>query len=68
MRDGNGLDLRGADSEAGTFVTQVVDFSRPRPGGLVGEGKFVLMLERGAARCFVLAETGTFFGGVAAMF
>jgi hypothetical protein len=68
MRDGTGLDLRGADSEAETFVTRVVDFSKPRPGGLAWEGKFVLILERGAARCFVLAETGTFFGGLTGMF
>jgi len=69
MRDGTGLDLPEADSGAGTFVGRVIDFSKPRPGGLVGDGKFVLMLESGAERCFALAEAGTFeIGGRTGMF
>ena len=69
MRDGTGLDLREADSRAGTFVVRVVDFSKPRPGGLVGDGKFVLILESGAARCLALVEAGTFeIGGFAGVF
>ena len=47
MKGGTGLDLPEADSGAGTFVVRVVDFSKPRPGGLVGDGKIVLILERG---------------------
>jgi hypothetical protein len=69
MRDETGFDLADADSGAGTVVARVGEFSKPRPGGLVGDGKFVSMPESGAGRCFALVEAEIFeTGGHTEMF
>jgi hypothetical protein len=69
MRDETGFDLADADSGAGTVVARVGEFSKPRPGGLVGDGKFMAMAESGAGRCLALAEAEIFeTGGRTGMF
>jgi hypothetical protein len=69
MRDETGLDLAESDSGAGTVVARVGEFSKPRPGGLVGDAKFLSMSESGAGRCFALVEAEIFeTGGRTGMF
>jgi hypothetical protein len=69
MRDETGLDLAEVDNGAGTVVVRVGEFSKPRPGGLVGDAKFVSMPESGAGRCFALLEAEIFeTGGRIGMF
>jgi hypothetical protein len=69
MRDETGLDLAEADSWVGTVVGWVGEFSKPSPGGLVGDAKFVSMPESGVGRCFALVEAEIFeTGGRTGMF
>ena len=50
----------GAAQGAEGLFTGEVAFSKPRPGGLVGDGEFVFTLERTARGFRLNAEVGAF--------
>jgi hypothetical protein len=67
MGDKTDWDIVGEVRGAKGLFTEEVDFSEPRPGGLVGDSRFVSTLER-TGRCLRLAaaaDVGAFgFGNL----
>ena len=60
MGDGTEWGIFGAARGTERLFTEGVVFSEPRPGGLVGDGKFVSTLERTGRGLRLTVEVGDF--------